>query len=94
MTFVPVGGLKCLSPALSKAPVTKHSEFQGGGKEPLFLLETFEVLDNGLDFPKWKAKLVHNLFSLEISDWLYIVLSVYSPLLVSSLVTDGVRLEG
>lgn len=59
LTFVPIKGLKCLSPELSKAPVTKHSEGQEK-KKMLFLLENFEVLHNGLSFPKWKAKLVQN----------------------------------
>lgn len=66
MTFVPFKGLKCLSPELSKAPVTKHSEGQVKKKKMLFLLENFKVLHNGLGFPKWKAKFVQNSFSLEI----------------------------
>lgn len=87
MTFVPVGGLKCLSPELSKALVTKHSEFQEEKKNDAFSLGELLSSPPWLRFSKMESKAcIKSIFTRDIQ--LSIVISVYFPFLISSLVTD------
>lgn len=59
LDFVPgggVGGLKCLSPELSKAPITKHSKVPKKKKNDAFPLRELLSSPQWLRFSKMESK--------------------------------------
>lgn len=71
-----MGGLKCLSPELSKAPITKHSKIPKKKKNDAFPLRELLSSPQWLRFSKMESKAcTKSVFTRDISLITYTVLS-------------------